>query len=147
MALLSTTCIVQTTDSHAGILHDVPSNNTYFFHYGCGGAGSCPSSTVTMQMGIERVLRENFPNLGEVLQVEDPETAENEPKELEWRAVEAELARISPAITAMGGVVSIVSVDPIGVVELKYQGANKLKQGIELAVMDVAFVNHVAFVM
>ncbi|OEU15395.1 nitrogen-fixing NifU-like protein, partial [Fragilariopsis cylindrus CCMP1102] len=35
-----------------------------------GACGSCPSSTVTMQMGIERVLKENFVDLGEVLQVE-----------------------------------------------------------------------------
>jgi Fe-S cluster biogenesis protein NfuA len=36
-----------------------------------GACGSCASSTVTMKMGIERVLRENFPDLNEVLQVED----------------------------------------------------------------------------
>ncbi|EEC42886.1 predicted protein, partial [Phaeodactylum tricornutum CCAP 1055/1] len=36
-----------------------------------GACGSCSSSTVTMQMGIERVLKEKYPNLREVLQVED----------------------------------------------------------------------------
>jgi len=112
-----------------------------------GACGSCPSSTVTMQMGIERVLKENFPGLGEVIQVEDPATAAAQPTELEWQAVEDELSRIRPAIIAMGGVVQIVSVDPIGVVELKYQGPNKLQQGIELAVQDIPFVKHIKFVM
>mmetsp|Transcript_18801 Transcript_18801/g.24659 ORF Transcript_18801/g.24659 Transcript_18801/m.24659 type:complete len:345 (+) Transcript_18801:1-1035(+) len=112
-----------------------------------GACGSCPSSTVTMQMGIERVLKENFPDLGEVIQVEDPATAAAQPTELEWQAVEDELSRIRPAITAMGGVIQIVSVDPIGVVELKFQGPNKLRQGIELAVKDVPFVKHINFVM
>ena len=37
-----------------------------------GACGSCPSSTVTMKMGIERVLRENWPNLGAVMQVKGP---------------------------------------------------------------------------
>lgn len=31
-----------------------------------GACGSCPSSTTTMKMGIERVLNENFLNIGGV---------------------------------------------------------------------------------
>ena len=31
-----------------------------------GACGSCPSSTTTMKMGIERVLKENFPDMGGV---------------------------------------------------------------------------------
>ena len=111
-----------------------------------GACGSCASSTVTMQMGIERVLKENFPTLGEVIQVEDPENADSSPTELTSEAVEAELGRIKPALIAMGGVVDIVSVDPLGVVELRYRGSNKLKQGLELAIRDVPFVKHVKFV-
>ncbi|EED92106.1 predicted protein, partial [Thalassiosira pseudonana CCMP1335] len=38
-----------------------------------GACGSCASSTVTMKMGIERVLKEKFEDkLGEVIQV-DPD--------------------------------------------------------------------------
>ncbi|KAG7341418.1 thioredoxin-like protein [Nitzschia inconspicua] len=110
-----------------------------------GACGSCPSSTVTMQMGIERVLKENFTNLGQVLQVEDDK--EDKPKELTYQAVEQEVNRIKPAIIAMGGLVDIVSVDPIGVVELKFRGANKVKTGLELALLDIDFVKHVKFVM
>jgi Fe-S cluster biogenesis protein NfuA len=110
-----------------------------------GACGSCPSSTVTMQMGIERVLKENFANLGQVLQAEDDK--ETKPKELTYQAVEQEVNRIKPAIIAMGGLVDIVSVDPIGVVELKFRGANKVKTGLELALLDIDFVKHVKFVM
>jgi Fe-S cluster biogenesis protein NfuA len=113
-----------------------------------GACGSCASSTVTMSMGITRVLRENFEDLGEVIQVE-PDSVANESgdaTELTLEAVQAEINRIGPAITAMGGQVNIVSVDPIGVVEVRFRGANKVKQGLELALRDVKFVKHVKFV-
>ena len=108
-----------------------------------GACGSCPSSTVTMQMGIERVLKENFENLGEVLQVEDEE---EKPTELTYQVVETEVNRIKPAIIAMGGMVEIEKVDPIGVVDIKFRGANKVRQGLELALLDIDFVKHVNFV-
>ena len=107
-----------------------------------GACGSCPSSTVTMQMGIERVLKENFENLGEVLQVEDEE---EKPTELTYQVVEQEVNRIKGAIIAMGGMVEIVSVDADGLVELKFRGANKVRQGLELAIMDIDFVKEVRF--
>jgi Fe-S cluster biogenesis protein NfuA len=109
-----------------------------------GACGSCPSSTVTMQMGIERVLKENFADLGQVLRVEEEETKSTE---LTYQAVEQEVNRIKPAIIAMGGLVEILSVDPKGVVELKFRGASKVKTGLELALLDVEFVEHVKFVM
>lgn len=34
-----------------------------------GACGSCPSSAMTLRMGIERRLREMFPEIGEVEQV------------------------------------------------------------------------------
>ena len=34
-----------------------------------GACGSCPSSTMTLKMGIERKLREAIPEVSEVLQV------------------------------------------------------------------------------
>ena len=115
-----------------------------------GACGSCPSSTVTMQMGIERVLKENFENIGEVAQVEVAADGEGgdggDPKELTMDAVMKEVNRISPAITAMGGNVEILSVDPLGVVEIRFRGANKVQQGLELALRDVKFVKHVKFV-
>ncbi|GFH55502.1 hypothetical protein CTEN210_11978 [Chaetoceros tenuissimus] len=114
-----------------------------------GACGSCASSTVTMQMGIERVLKENFDNLGEVAQVtpeEDGVNGSENANELTMDAVMKEVNRIKPAITAMGGQVDIVSVDPLGVVEVRFRGANKVQQGLELALRDVKFVKHVKFV-
>ena len=109
-----------------------------------GACGSCPSSTVTMQMGIERVLKENFTNLGEVAQVEDED---EKPKELTYQTVENEVNRIKPAIIAMGGLVDILEVDPIGTIKLRFRGANKIRQGLEMALLDIDFVKHVEFVM
>ena len=114
-----------------------------------GACGSCASSTVTMKMGIERVLKEKFgERLGEVIQVDPKETEEEAGKlnELTIEAVQAEINRISAAIVAMGGVVRVVSVDPIGVVEIEFRGPNKVKKGLELALLDVDFVKHVKFV-
>ena len=115
-----------------------------------GACGSCPSSTVTMKMGIERVLKEKFgTKLGEVVSV-DPEELNGEgggkPTELTMEAVQAEVTRISQAIVAMGGVVRVVSVDPIGEVEIEFRGPNRVKKGLELALLDVEFVKHVKFV-
>ena len=109
-----------------------------------GACGSCPSSTVTMQMGIERVLKENFADLGEVKQVEDEDES---PKELTYQTVENEVNRIKPAIIAMGGLVDILEVDPIGTIKLRFRGANKIRQGLEMALLDIDFVKHVEFVM
>lgn len=104
--------------------------------------GSCPSSTVTMKMGIERVLKENFPNV-EVVQVEEES---DKPTELTYAAIEEEIKRIRPAITAMGGMIEIIRVDPIGEVTLSFRGANKVRQGLEMALLDVPFCKHIKFV-
>ncbi|KAL7515835.1 hypothetical protein ACHAWX_000911 [Stephanocyclus meneghinianus] len=113
-----------------------------------GACGSCASSTVTMKMGIERVLKEKFgAKLNDVIQV-DPEGSveDGKPTELTMDAVQAEVKRLSQAINAMGGVVRVVSVDPIGVVEIEFRGPNKVRKGLELALLDVEFVKHVNFV-
>jgi Fe-S cluster biogenesis protein NfuA len=111
-----------------------------------GACGSCPSSTVTMKMGIERVLKENFPDMNEVKQVEDEDNAN--PTELTLEAVEDGVNRVKPAIIAMGGVVRIIGVDSAsGEVVLEFRGANKVRGGLELAILDIEFVNTVTFKM
>ncbi|CAB9525158.1 NifU-like protein 1, chloroplastic [Seminavis robusta] len=111
-----------------------------------GACGSCASSTVTMSMGIERVLKENFSGFKEVIQVEDPANAG--PSELTLEAVKEEFDRLYPAIVAMGGVSEILNVEPdVGVVNMKFRGSNKVRQGLELAILDLPFVNRVEFVM
>lgn len=37
-----------------------------------GACSTCPSSIVTMKMGVERLLMEEFPQLRSLIQVEDP---------------------------------------------------------------------------
>jgi Fe-S cluster biogenesis protein NfuA len=110
-----------------------------------GACGSCPSSTVTMQMGIERVLREKFPSLKEVLRSD--EEAEAQPKELTYLAVEEEINRLKPAIMAMGGSIQLLKVDGAsGIVDIQFRGSKKVQQGVELAILDVSFVEEVNFV-
>lgn len=105
-----------------------------------GACGSCPSSTVTMQMGVERVLRENFADLNQVLQVSD------KPTELTWAAVELEANRLSSAIVAMGGVMKLLDADPAsGVVKILFKGPKRVQQGLELALRDVEYVTDVQF--
>lgn len=36
-----------------------------------GACNTCPSSVMTMRMGVERLLQEEFPQMGELIQVED----------------------------------------------------------------------------
>jgi Fe-S cluster biogenesis protein NfuA len=101
-----------------------------------------------MQMGIERVLRENFGNDVAVTQVTDTNNGDGgAPTELTLAAVQQEVQRLSTAVIAMGGVVRIVNVDAAtGVVQLNFRGANKVQKGLELALLDVPFVNAVQFV-
>ena len=95
-------------------------------------------------MGIERVLKENFSAFKEVIQVEENAG----PTSLTMEAVADEFSRLYPAIIAMGGVSKIVSVDAdLGVVNMEFRGSNKVRQGLELAILDLPFVNRVEFVM
>ena len=64
-----------------------------------GACGSCPSSTVTMQMGIERKLKERIPEIMEVEQIE-PEV---EGLDLTAENVEKTLDEIRPYLVGTGG--------------------------------------------
>eukprot|EP00934_Nitzschia_sp_Nitz4_P006036 Nitzschia sp. Nitz4//scaffold20_size174350//94011//95219//NITZ4_002107-RA/size174350-processed-gene-0.314-mRNA-1//-1//CDS//3329541824//6026//frame0 len=106
-----------------------------------GACGTCESSKQTMQLGVNRVLRDSFETLGQIVQVDDKES-----ELVPFDKVAAELIRISPAITAMGGKMEIVSVDGnSGVVELKYEGPNSVRESLQLAIEDIDFVTEVKF--
>ena len=112
-----------------------------------GACGNCPSSTTTMKMGIERVLKENFSNLGDVLAVDDP-TAENDDQNLtpDMESVRAALEKVLPAVTGMGGAIEDVVVDADnGSVTMKYKGPAKLKQGIEIVLKENPIISEVIF--
>ena len=63
--------------SHGGAVElvDFVNNNVYLRLK--GGCQGCSSSSVTLRNGIERLLREEFPDLGEVVDVTDHESGEN----------------------------------------------------------------------
>ena len=110
-----------------------------------GACGTCPSATVTMKMLLERVLKERFPGLGPVTQLEGALPSDGDDGNLR-QAVEESLSGLMPAISAMGGSVRVQDVNENGVVQLSFRGANKLKLGIELAIRDLPYVKHVEFV-
>ncbi|KAL1523082.1 hypothetical protein AB1Y20_018042 [Prymnesium parvum] len=107
-----------------------------------GACGSCPSSTVTMKMGIERVLKEKFENLGEVLDVTQEEAIAN--TELSIDLVYRKLDSLMDAITALGGSIRVVSAAD-GIATLEYNGPAKVKFGIEMALRDDPLIKEVVF--
>ena len=113
-----------------------------------GACGSCASSTVTMSMGIEKILKENFGTDIEIVLVEDDNGNMGlAATELTREAIEEELKRIMPAMVAMGAKLEIVTVQAeTGTVEIQFEGSTKVRQGLELALLDVSYCNHVNFV-
>lgn len=64
-----------------------------------GACGSCPSSAMTLKMGIELRLRDKIPEIMEVEQIQDTETG----LELNEENVEKVLAEIRPYLAGTGG--------------------------------------------
>ncbi|XP_050919807.1 nifU-like protein 3, chloroplastic isoform X2 [Lathyrus oleraceus] len=64
-----------------------------------GACGSCPSSTMTLKMGIETRLRDKIPEIIEVEQILDTETG----LELTEENVESILSEIRPYLVGTGG--------------------------------------------
>ncbi|MCO5586689.1 hypothetical protein L7F22_040631 [Adiantum nelumboides] len=95
-----------------------------------GACGTCPSSTVTMKMGIERVLKEKFADaLKEVVQVDQQQVGAS------IQSVNAHLDILRPAIYNYGGSVDVVSVDN-GECKVKFKGPPPIGMGIRAAVKD-----------
>ncbi|KAG9456338.1 hypothetical protein H6P81_000846 [Aristolochia fimbriata] len=64
-----------------------------------GACGSCPSSTMTLKMGIETRLRDKIPEIQAVEQILDTETG----LELNEENIEKVLAEIRPYLSGTGG--------------------------------------------
>ncbi|CAN0125126.1 unnamed protein product [Ectocarpus fasciculatus] len=107
-----------------------------------GACGSCPSSTTTMKMGIERVLNENFLDMGGVEQVD--EASGNAMAEATTAVVEAILEPLRPAMVAMRAKVEVLSVLD-GHVKLTYSGHRKVAYGIQMALMDNPLIQSIDF--
>eukprot|EP00322_Chrysochromulina_rotalis_P016051 CAMPEP_0115851536 /NCGR_PEP_ID=MMETSP0287-20121206/12532_1 /TAXON_ID=412157 /ORGANISM="Chrysochromulina rotalis, Strain UIO044" /LENGTH=209 /DNA_ID=CAMNT_0003305571 /DNA_START=8 /DNA_END=637 /DNA_ORIENTATION=+ len=108
-----------------------------------GACGSCPSSTTTMKMGIERVLKEQWPDLADVVEVGTG------PTELDVGVAIEAIQEIMPAITGLGGSVRIASAETIdgrGKVVAEYTGPEKIKLGMELALRDHPLIDDVEFI-
>lgn len=110
-----------------------------------GACGTCASSTVTMKQGIERVLREEWPDLGAVTQVEAESAEAQAPSQLTPAIAEEVLAPIMPAIAGLGGKIAVLSAEG-GVVRVEYSGPEKTKMGIQLALRDHPLIDQVVFV-
>mmetsp|Transcript_62569 Transcript_62569/g.149689 ORF Transcript_62569/g.149689 Transcript_62569/m.149689 type:complete len:236 (-) Transcript_62569:82-789(-) len=108
-----------------------------------GACGTCPSSTVTLKMGIERALREVYgARLGQVI----PVTGAG-PDALTVDACNALVDPVRAAVKGLGGIMQILSADEAtGTVTIEYAGPEKLTYGIELTLLDHPLVNKVEFV-
>ncbi|CAJ1874653.1 unnamed protein product [Sphenostylis stenocarpa] len=96
-----------------------------------GACESCPSSTTTMTMGIERVLKEKFGDaVKDIRQVYD-----NQPKETTVEAVNNHLDILRAAIKNYGGSVQVLSVES-GECHVKYVGPDSIGSGIKAAIKE-----------
>ncbi|KAI3506592.1 hypothetical protein L1887_21152 [Cichorium endivia] len=96
-----------------------------------GACGSCPSSTTTMKMGIERVLKEKFGDaVKDIVQVFD-----EEPAETSAEAVNGHLEILRPAIANFGGSVEVLSVES-GECVVKYTGPDSIGSGVKAAIKE-----------
>lgn len=96
-----------------------------------GACGTCPSSTTTMKMGIERVLKEKFGDaVKDIRQVFDEEV-----KETTVEAVNSHLDILRPAIKNYGGSVEVLSVDGSDCL-VKYIGPESIGSGIKAAIKE-----------
>ncbi|XAR58359.1 hypothetical protein NMG60_11013731 [Bertholletia excelsa] len=96
-----------------------------------GACGSCPSSTTTMKMGIERVLKEKFGDaVKDIRQIYD-----YQPSETTVEAVNFHLDILRPAIKNFGGSVEVISIEG-GDCLVKYMGPDSIGSGIKAAIKE-----------
>jgi len=96
-----------------------------------GACTSCPSSSTTMTMGIERVLKEKFGDaLKDIRQVFDEEV-----KQITVEAVNAHLDILRPAIKSYGGSVEVLLVEGEDCV-VNYVGPESIGMGIRAAIKE-----------
>jgi hypothetical protein len=72
-----------------------------------GACGSCPSSTITMKMGIEKQLKEQIPEITEVKQ----KLPDVEPPVIDDYNIEVTLRAVRPFLSLLQSDVSLVTYD------------------------------------
>ncbi|KAL8054624.1 hypothetical protein ABFX02_04G004800 [Erythranthe guttata] len=96
-----------------------------------GACESCPSSTTTMKLGIEKVLKEKFGDaIKDICQVYDQQITETNVE-----AVNRHLDILRPAIKNFGGSVEVLSVVD-GNCSVKYVGPDSIGSGIKAAIKE-----------
>ena len=99
-----------------------------------GACGTCPSSSMTMKMGLERKLKERIPEIAEVVQtLPDAPTLSNE-------EIEKVLDGVRPFLAVAGGEITIESITGIGglqpCVTLRMLGSAAGLQSVKLEIMQ-----------
>ncbi|VAI06268.1 unnamed protein product [Triticum turgidum subsp. durum] len=98
-----------------------------------GACSSCPSSTTTMNMGIERVLKEKFGDaIKDIRQVFD---GDQQPEETTPEAVNRHLDILRPAIANYGGSAKVLAVDGEDCL-VKYDGPESIGSGVKAAIKE-----------
>lgn len=94
-----------------------------------------------MKMGIERVLKENFADIRDIIAL-SPEEASC----LTVDKVTQSLEKILPAIKGLGGSLEVSKVEEdTGKVFVTFQGPERLKKGVQLVLLDTPNVKEVVF--
>eukprot|EP00538_Stauroneis_constricta_P005123 CAMPEP_0119551662 /NCGR_PEP_ID=MMETSP1352-20130426/4851_1 /TAXON_ID=265584 /ORGANISM="Stauroneis constricta, Strain CCMP1120" /LENGTH=242 /DNA_ID=CAMNT_0007597757 /DNA_START=120 /DNA_END=848 /DNA_ORIENTATION=- len=97
-----------------------------------GACGTCPSSTQTMKMGLERRLREKIPEIQEVVQ------AMPEGPPLEDEQIEIVLDGVRPFLQVAGGSIDIDRVEGVGGLQptiwLAMEGASASLHSVKLEI-------------
>lgn len=96
-----------------------------------GACESCPSSTTTMKMGIERVLKEKFGDaVKDIRQINDEQV-----NETTVEAVNTHLDILRPAIKNYGGEVEVIAIEG-GDCTVNYKGPETIGSGIKAAIKE-----------
>jgi len=99
-----------------------------------GACGTCPSSTQTLKMGLERGLRERIPEIQEVIQ------AMPEGPALEVEQVDVVLDGVRPFLQVAGGEINCVSISGEGsvrpIILLKMEGASASLKSVKLEIQQ-----------
>eukprot|EP00276_Gloeochaete_wittrockiana_P002736 CAMPEP_0184671260 /NCGR_PEP_ID=MMETSP0308-20130426/85389_1 /TAXON_ID=38269 /ORGANISM="Gloeochaete witrockiana, Strain SAG 46.84" /LENGTH=154 /DNA_ID=CAMNT_0027118343 /DNA_START=764 /DNA_END=1228 /DNA_ORIENTATION=- len=93
-----------------------------------GACGSCPSSQMTMKMGIERKLKEKIPEIVEVVAVT------NTGLDCSPESVDEVLEGIRPFLASEGSQITVEKVEK-KVVSLKMTGASSLIMSLRMEIM------------
>jgi len=97
-----------------------------------GACGTCPSSTQTMKMGLERRLRERIPEIQEVIQ------AMPDGPELSDEQVNVILDGVRPFLQVAGGTIDVHSITGVGgmqpTITLKMEGASASLNSVKLEI-------------